>query len=93
MSSPTKQGPEDRVVIKDNFGDNGDIVDSGSVTENKVAPEMREALKLPDIKLPVSKKQAENTVFPENLKEKIEEKSKLSSFKSENSKNNTIIPE
>ena len=56
MSSPTKQGPEDRVIIKDNFGDKGDIIDSGSVTENKVSPEMREVLKLPEIKLPVSKK-------------------------------------
>ena len=65
MSSPTKQGPEDRVVIKDNFGDKGDIIDSGSVTENKVSPEMREVLKLPEIKLPASKKLAENTTFPE----------------------------
>lgn len=56
MSSPTKQGPEDRIVIRDNFGDDGDIVDSGSVTESKVPLEAREALKLPEIKLPASKK-------------------------------------
>jgi len=56
MSLPTKQSQENRIIIKDNFGDDGDIVESGNFTENKVPHELRETLKLPEIKLPLSKK-------------------------------------